>query len=113
MAALGLVGLSALTASQRIKEISIRKVLGASDFGIARLLTGHFALLVIIGVALAVPAVYFVADGWLNEFAVRISLSAEQFLIPGLIVLIMALLSSGFHVFRVAHANPIEGIRSD
>lgn len=113
VAALGLVGLSALTASQRIKEISIRKVLGASDFGIARLLTGHFALLVIIGVALAVPAVYFVADGWLNEFAVRISLSAEQFLIPGLIVLMMALLSSGFHVFRVAHANPIEGIRSD
>jgi putative ABC transport system permease protein len=113
VAALGLIGLAALTSAQRFREISIRKVLGAGDLTIARLLTGHFAVLVGLGLMLAVPVVYVVADNWLNGFASHISLSADAFVLPGLAVLALALMTSAYHVVRAARSNPIDGIRNE
>jgi len=113
VAALGLIGLAALTTAQRFKEISIRKVLGAGDLAIARLLTTQFSVLVLAGVALSVPAVYVVANDWLDGFASRIRITPDAFLLPGLAVLVAALVSSGYHILRASRSNPVDGIRGE
>ena len=113
VAMLGLVGLSALTAAQRRKEISVRKVLGASELGISRLLTSHFGVLVGIGLALAIPFTWFFADRWLETFASRVAITPAVFLLPAAIVLLAALGASAFHVWRAAVSSPIAGIRAE
>jgi putative ABC transport system permease protein len=112
VAALGLLGLAALTAAQRRKEISVRKVLGAGHATVARLLTGHFDVLVGIATIIAFPIVWFVGDRWLDNFASRTAMTVDIFLLPAVIVLAVSLVASGYHVWRLATANPIDGIRA-
>lgn len=112
VAALGLIGLASLAASRRRQEMSIRKVLGAGLADIVRLMTGRFALLVAIGALLASPVVWVVATRWLDRFGSRMDLTPDVFVLPTVAVLLVALLSSGYHVWRLATGNPVEGIRS-
>ncbi len=111
VAALGLLGLAALTAAHRRKEISVRKVLGAGHMTVARLLTGHFVVLAGIAAIVAFPIVWIVGDRWLDNFASRMSMTPDIFILPAVIVLLVSLIASGFHVWRLATANPIDGIR--
>lgn len=113
VAALGLVGLAALTSSQRRKEISVRKVLGAGNLAISRLLTSHFVVLVAVGLAISIPVTWLAADRWLSQFPSRVSLTPGTFLLPAAIVLLSALAASAFHVWRAAVSSPIGGIRSE
>ncbi len=113
VAALGLVGLAALTAAQRRKEISVRKVLGASNLTIAKLLTGHFVVLVGAAMVISIPVVWLIADGWLDNFGARMSITPGAFVAPALIVLIISLMSSSFHVWKLATSSPIDGIRAN
>ncbi len=113
VACLGLVGLAAYTAALRTKEIGIRKVLGAGVPSIVRLLTTDFARLVVIAIILVVPGLYWAADYWLQDFAMRIELNIWLFLMPGLAVLTFALLTVSYHTLRTAWADPARSLRAE
>lgn len=105
---LGLFGLSAFTAQRRLKEISIRKVLGANSFSIIRLLSTDFTKMVLIAVTIALPISYFIAKSWLEEFAYRIDLEWWLFVGAGLLALLIAWLTVGLQTIRAAQVNPVE-----
>jgi putative ABC transport system permease protein len=110
---LGLLGLSHLAAQQRIKEIGIRKVLGASVAGIASLLSKDFVKLVIIAFAIASPFAWWVMNNWLQDFAYRINISWSVFVIAGTGALLIALLTVSFQAIKAAVANPVSSLRSE
>jgi putative ABC transport system permease protein len=108
-----LFGLAAFSAEQRSKEVSIRKVLGASVAGLARLLSIEFVRLVGIAFLVAVPVSWWVASRWLQTFAFRISLSWWMFGLAGVLALMLALVTVSFHAIRAAVANPAESLRTE
>lgn len=110
---LGLFGLAAFTAETRTKEIGIRKVLGASVFGIARLLSQEVTKMVLIAICLALPVSYFVAEDWLNGFAYRISLEWWYFCGAGMITIIIALCTVSYQSIKAALINPAQSMRSE
>ena len=111
VACLGLVGLAAITASQRTKEIGVRKVLGASAGSIVGLLLRDFGKLILAALVLTLPLSYFALDSWLAGFAARIDLTVWLFLIPGLVVMLLALLTVTYHTTRAALTNPVDSLR--
>ncbi|MDH3892319.1 MAG: ABC transporter permease [candidate division Zixibacteria bacterium] len=108
---LGLLGLSSYTAEQRTKEIGIRKVLGASVAGIIRLLSQEFLVLVVLANVVGAPVAYYVMDGWLAEFAYRISVDWRIFAASGLTALLIALLAVSLQAIRAARSNPVKAIK--
>lgn len=111
IACMGLFGLSAFTAELRTKEISMRKILGASVPQIVLLLSREFALLVLIAAVLAIPIAYFGMADWLEGFAYGVPMHWAVFAGSGLLALLIALLTTSYHAIRTAHANPIEALR--
>ena len=109
---LGLFGLAAFSAEQRIKEIGIRKVLGAGVPGIVRLLSTDFLQLVLIAIVLATPIAWWAMDKWLQSFVYRITLSWWMFALAGLLAIAIALLTVSFQAIRAAVANPVKSLRS-
>jgi putative ABC transport system permease protein len=108
---LGLFGLAAFSAEQRSKEVSIRKVLGASAAGLARLLSVEFVRLVGVAFLIATPVAWWVAHRWLQTFAFRISISWWMFGLAGVLALALALATVSFHAIRAAMANPVRSLR--
>jgi len=113
IACLGLIGLASFTAERKRKEIGIRKVLGASSFNIISLLSKEFTWLVIIAFVIATPLSWYVMDGWLQDFAYRISIGATVFLAAGIISLLIAWLTVGLQTARVVNDNPINALRQE
>ncbi|MEI9908191.1 MAG: FtsX-like permease family protein [Bacteroidota bacterium] len=113
LACLGLFGLSAYSARQRIKEIGIRKVLGASAGSITFLLSNSFIKLVLIAFIIAIPLVWFVMNKWLQDFAYRISISWWMFALAGLLALVIALITVSFQAIKAAVANPVKSLRAE
>ncbi len=110
---LGLFGLAAFTAERRLKEIGIRKILGASDFGIVRLLSGDFTKMVLIAIVIALPISYFIAQRWLQDFAFSIDLEWWYFAGAGGMALLIAWLSVGFQTIKAARVNPVECLKDE
>jgi putative ABC transport system permease protein len=110
---LGLFGLAAFSAEQRSKEVSIRKVLGASVSGLARLLSIEFVRLVGIAFLIATPLAWWLAHRWLQTFAFRISLRWWMFGFAGVLALALALVTVSFHAVRAAVANPVRSLRAE
>jgi ABC-type antimicrobial peptide transport system permease subunit len=110
---LGLLGLAQFTADRRIKEIGIRKILGASVIGIISLLAGQFTRMVLMAVVIAIPISYFITDKWLQTFAFRISLTWSTFVIAGLIALGIAWLTISLQTFKAARINPARCLRDE
>jgi putative ABC transport system permease protein len=113
VACLGLFALSAFMAEQRTKEISIRLVLGASVNSIFRLLTQNFMKLVIISFVIATPAAWFMMNEWLADYAYRIDLTWDVFIISGVISVMVALLTVSYQSLRAAFVNPATSLRSE
>lgn len=113
IACLGLFGLATYAAEQRVKEIGVRKVLGASVWNISSLLSIDFVKLVLIANALAFPLAYFVMNKWLDEFAYRVTMSWWIFVLAGLLALIIALLTISFQAIRAAMMNPVKSLRNN
>jgi putative ABC transport system permease protein len=113
IAAMGLFGLIALFTRQRIKEIGIRKVLGASPSSIVRLLSRNFMLLVGLALVIASPLSWIVMHKWLEDFAYRVDIQWWMLAGAGAIALTIALLTVAFHAVRAALANPVESLRSE
>lgn len=108
---LGLMGLSAFTATQRTKEIGIRKALGSSERGIFLLLSQEYIRLIAISIAVATPLVWWVMNGWTQRFAYRIEISGLVFVASGLLVLMVALLTVSFQTVKAARTNPVKSLR--
>jgi putative ABC transport system permease protein len=110
---LGLFGLSAYVAESRIKEIGVRKVLGASVSGITRLLSIDFIRLVLIAFAIAAPISWYVMSRWLADYAYRISIGWPVFALAGTLAIVIAVLTVSFQAVRAAVANPVRSLRSE
>ncbi|WKN43708.1 ABC transporter permease [Tunicatimonas pelagia] len=110
---LGLFGLATFTAERRVKEIGIRKVLGSSDFGIVRLLSGDFTKMVLVAIVIALPISYVIARQWLQDFAFSIELEWWYFAGAGLVALLIAWLSVGFQTIKAAQMNPVDSLRNE
>lgn len=111
VAGLGLWGLSAYGARQRIKEIGVRKVMGASSSSIVWLLSKNSAKWVIVAIFVSWPIAYFAMNKWLQNFAYRIDLTIWPFLLSGLLALSIALLTVSWQAILAAMANPVEALR--
>ncbi len=111
IACLGLFGLSLFTAQQRIKEIGVRKVLGASVPSVVRMLSMDFLKLVGIAILIAIPVVFYFLNDWLNNFSYRIDLSIWHFLIGAVIALVIAQFTISYHTILAALSNPSKSLR--
>lgn len=111
LALIGLFGLAAFMATQRTKEIGVRKVLGASSTQIARLLVWQFSTPVLWALLFALPGAYFATQGYLNFFADRISSPILILLVSGLIAVLLAWGTIAGHAIRIARSNPILALR--
>jgi predicted permease len=110
---LGLFGLAAYTAERRIKEIGVRKVLGASVSGIAALLSKDFVKLVGIACVAAFPVAWWLMSNWLMNYEYRIEISWWIFLIAGVIAILIALITVSFQAIKAAIANPVKSLRTE
>jgi putative ABC transport system permease protein len=110
---LGLFGMAAFTAERRFKEISIRKVLGASEFSIVRLLTGDFTKVVVVAIIIALPIGYFLAKRWLEGFVYKIDLKLWYFAVAGLSALVIAWLTVASLAIKASKANPVNSLRGE
>jgi putative ABC transport system permease protein len=110
---LGLFGLAAFSAERRIKEIGIRKILGATDVRIVRLLSSDFTKMILAAIAVALPVSYFIGLTWLENFAYRIDLEWWYFITAGLAALLIGWLTVGVQTIRAARINPTECLRSE
>jgi putative ABC transport system permease protein len=113
IACLGLLGLSAFAISQRIKEIGIRKVLGASVGSIVTMLSKDFLKLVGIAAIIAFPIAWYAMYNWLTDFAYRISIQWWIFLAAGILASAVALITIGFQAIRAATAPPVKSLRTE
>lgn len=109
----GMFGLAAFNAQQRSKEVAIRKVLGASRFGLVVLLTSESIILVIISLFIAFPSAYYLINNWLNSFNDRISQSAFVYVLAGLIIAIVSWLTVATIALRTASVSPSLSLRND
>ena len=110
---LGLLGLAMFTAEQRIKEIGIRKVLGASMSSLFSLLSSEFLMLVIIALMIALPISWYAMSSWLQGFAYRTSLQWWMFALSGMTIILIAMITVSFQAVKAALINPIKSLRSE
>lgn len=113
IACLGLLGLASFIAEQRTKEISIRKVLGAEVGSLVGLLIKDFIILVLIGAVPAFIAGFFFMQDWLKNFEYHIDINVFQFLIVLAIILIITILTTGYHALKAATTNPATSLKSE
>jgi putative ABC transport system permease protein len=110
---LGLFGLSAYVAESRVKEIGVRKVLGASVTSIARLLSLDFVRLVLIAILIGSPLAWYGMNRWLSDYTYRITIGWGIFVAGGLLAIVIALATVSFQAVRAARANPVRSLRSE
>lgn len=113
IACLGLFGLVTYMAEQRIKEIGIRKVLGATIPGLVAMLSRDFLKLVLISIVFAIPLVWWAMNKWLQDFAYRINIGWWVFFAAAVIALMIALITISFQAIKAARANPVKNLRTE
>ncbi len=110
---LGLLGLATYTAQVRTKEIGVRKVLGASVSSIVRLMSSDFLKLVGISILVAIPVSWYAMNQWLSDYAYRINLGWEIFLVAAVVAIVIAVATISFQAIKAAVANPVKSLRSE
>ena len=110
---IGLAGLASFTIEKRIREIGIRKVLGASVNNIAKMLSVDFLKLVLISSVIAFPIAWWAMHKWLEDFAYRVSISWWIFFLSGILALLIAVLTVGFQAIKAGVANPVKSLRTE
>lgn len=113
LASMGLFGLAAFTIEQRTKEISIRKVLGASIASINALLSRDFLKLVLLSIFIGSPIAYYIMHNWLQGFAYRIPIQWWMFAGAGLLAVVAALATVSYHALKAAVTNPVNSLKSE
>ena len=110
---LGLFGLAAYMAENRIKEIGVRKVLGASVAGITTLLSKDFLQLVIISFMIAAPIAWWAMNSWLQNYKYRIEINWTVFAMAGVISIITAIATVSYQAVKAGIANPVKSLRTE
>lgn len=113
LSCLGLYGLASFMAVQRIKEVGIRKVLGATSGNIVYLFSKEFIILIAIAFAIATPIAWYFMNQWLQNYAYRIDVSWLIFLASGLAAIFIALATISFQAIKAAVANPVKSLRTE
>ncbi|NQV69801.1 MAG: ABC transporter permease [Pseudohongiella sp.] len=113
IAALGLFALASFATERRIKEISIRKVLGATVAEIAAMLSWNFSKLVVLANLIAWPVAWWVMQDWLGNFSYRVEMNFSLFLFAGLLTFVVAMVTTFQRAYSVATVNPVEALRAD
>lgn len=113
IACLGLFGLSIFVVERKVKEIGVRKVLGASVPGIVALLSKDFLRLILLSVLIASPLAWYFMNGWIHEFAYHIDIGWTVFVVAGMIAVLIALLTVGIQSVKAAIANPAKSLRTE
>ncbi|MEI9908423.1 MAG: FtsX-like permease family protein [Bacteroidota bacterium] len=110
---IGLAGLASFTIQKRIREIGIRKVLGASVQQLLLLISKEFLKLVLIAFVIAVPLTWWLMNNWLEKYAYRINISVWLFGAVGIIILLLTLVVVSLNTMRAAVANPVKSLRTE
>ena len=110
---LGLFGLSAYMAEIRVKEIGVRKTLGASSLSIAKLLSIDFIKLVLVSIIIASPIAWYAMNRWLQDYSYHINISWSIFLASGILAILIALITISFQSIKAAVANPVKNLRTE
>lgn len=113
IACLGLFGLVSFSSLQRRKEIGIRKVLGASVNSITKLLVKNFIFNILIAILISLPIAYFIMSNWLNNYAYKITIGWWFFIVPGVIALLIALITVSIQTINAASSNPVHSLRAE
>lgn len=113
IACMGLFGLATLAVARRIKEIGIRKVLGASVTDVVTLLSRDFLIMVLIAIVIATPIAWWAINQWLQDFAYRVDIHWWVFALAGVASIVIALATVGFQALRAAMANPVDAIKTE
>lgn len=113
LSCLGLYGLASFMAVQRIKEVGIRKVLGASVSGIVYLFSKEFVALIIIGFVIASPITWYLMNKWLQDYTYRINIRWDIFALSGFMAILIALVTVSFQLIKAALTNPVKSLRSE
>jgi ABC-type antimicrobial peptide transport system permease subunit len=113
LSCLGLFALALLMIQQRIKEIGVRKVLGATVFSINKLLTLDFLRLVIVSIIIAIPIAWMLVSKWLQDFPYRIKISWETSALVSFVAITISLLTVSFHTIRASMQKPVNNLRSE
>lgn len=111
IACLGLFGLASFATEQRIKEIGVRKVLGASVSQVLILLSKDFVLLILLAFVIAAPVSYYLTGWWLQNFAFKVSVGLITFLVAGLVAVFIALTTVSYKALNAARSNPVKALR--
>ncbi|MEJ1241277.1 ABC transporter permease [Chryseolinea sp. T2] len=113
VACLGLFALASFSAEQRLKEIGVRKVLGASETGLVLLLYKEFIILIVVAFVIASPLAYYFFDRWLDSFAYRIDIGPLTFLIAMAAIAAIAFITIGYQSINAARTNPVKVLRAE
>ncbi len=111
IACLGLFGLASFATEQRIKEIGVRKVLGASVTQVLLLLSKDFVVLILIAFVVAAPVSYYLTDWWLQDFAFKVNMGWLTFFLAGVMAVMIALITVGYKAVNAARSNPVKALR--
>jgi putative ABC transport system permease protein len=110
---LGIFGLTSFMMLQKVKEISMRRVVGSNVFGIVMLFSREFIRITVVSFVIAVPVCYYWLAEWLKTFEVRMEISVWTFIIPLVITLSLTLITIAFIVYKTASISPAENLRSE
>lgn len=111
LACMGLFGLSLFNVNSKMKEIGIRKVLGASVPNLMGMLLTNFIKLIVVGIVVAIPLVYYIMTDWLEGFAYRTEISIFVYLVAGAATLLIAFMTVSYQVIRAAQTNPVDVLK--
>lgn len=110
---IGLFAISMLMVNQRTKEIGVRKIIGASVFGLSKLLLQDFIKLVVVAFVIATPIAWYMSFQWLQDYPYRINLNLSLFFLAGCIAVCIAMVTISFKTIQAALQNPVESLRSE
>jgi putative ABC transport system permease protein len=105
--------LAAFAAEQRVKEIGVRKVLGASVLNIMGLLSKNFVKMVLVASVIAFPIAYWAMNKWLEDFPYRVAISWWVFALAAVVALVIALITVSFQSIKAATTNPVKSLRTE
>jgi len=113
LSCMGLFAISLLVIELRTKEIGIRKVMGASINNVVTMISFHFLKLVLISLVLALPIAWFVTQSWIENYEHQIKISPLTFILVGILVALVALITVSYHTIKAAIANPVKSLRTE
>lgn len=113
IACMGLHGMSAQAMRRKVKELGIRKVLGASVSSLVFFISSSFVQMILVAIMLASPMAYFALKNWLQGFAYHIELNASPFLVSGVAAIVIVFMTVGFHILKATRINPVESLRDE